>query len=40
MIDKAMPSATTGPGVEFVDYLDPANGQPAPADGKANDLWH
>ncbi|HEU4342112.1 MAG TPA: VOC family protein [Candidatus Binatia bacterium] len=30
----------SGPGVEFLDYLTPKNGRPAPADTRANDLWH
>jgi catechol 2,3-dioxygenase-like lactoylglutathione lyase family enzyme len=29
-----------GPGIEFLDYLAPRNGRPAPADTRANDLWH
>lgn len=29
-----------GPGVEFLDYLAPRDGRPAPADSRANDLWH
>lgn len=32
--------APTGPGVEFLDYLAPANGRPIPIDSKADDLWH
>jgi catechol 2,3-dioxygenase-like lactoylglutathione lyase family enzyme len=32
--------AQTGPGVEFLDYLAPRHGRPAPADSRANDLWH
>lgn len=32
--------AQTGPGIEFLDYLAPRNGRPAPADTRANDLWH
>ena len=32
--------AQTGPGVEFLDYLTPRDGRPAPADSRANDLWH
>lgn len=32
--------APAGPGVEFLDYLAPANGRPAPTDSKADDLWH
>lgn len=30
----------SGPGVEFLEYLAPSDGRPAPADGRANDLWH
>ena len=29
-----------GPGIEFLDYLTPKNGRPAPANTQANDLWH
>ena len=32
--------ASAGPGVEFLDYLTPRDGRPAPGDSKANDLWH
>jgi len=32
--------ADDGPGVEFLEYLAPRDGRPAPADTKANDLWH
>jgi len=32
--------AQTGPGVEFLDYLAPRDGRPAPVDSRANDLWH
>jgi catechol 2,3-dioxygenase-like lactoylglutathione lyase family enzyme len=32
--------AQTGPGVEFLDYLAPRDGRPAPVDARANDLWH
>jgi catechol 2,3-dioxygenase-like lactoylglutathione lyase family enzyme len=32
--------AKSGPGIEFLDYLTPRNGRPAPADTRANDLWH
>jgi catechol 2,3-dioxygenase-like lactoylglutathione lyase family enzyme len=31
---------TTGPGVEFLQYLEPGIGKPVPADARANDLWH
>ena len=32
--------AQSGPGVEFLDYLAPKDGRPAPVDTRANDLWH
>lgn len=32
--------ATIGPGIEFLEYLTPRDGRPAPRDTKANDLWH
>jgi catechol 2,3-dioxygenase-like lactoylglutathione lyase family enzyme len=32
--------APGGPAVEFLDYLAPATGRPAPLDTQANDLWH
>lgn len=32
--------AQNGPGVEFLDYLAPKDGRPAPVDSRANDLWH
>ena len=32
--------AATGPGIEFLEYLAPANGRPYPADEKPNDLIH
>jgi catechol 2,3-dioxygenase-like lactoylglutathione lyase family enzyme len=32
--------AQAGPGVEFLDYLAPRDGRPAPGDSRANDLWH
>jgi catechol 2,3-dioxygenase-like lactoylglutathione lyase family enzyme len=32
--------AESGPGIEFLEYLAPADGRPAPADLKANDLAH
>lgn len=32
--------AGRGPGVELLEYLTPHDGRPAPADGRANDLWH
>ena len=32
--------ASVGPGIEFVEYLAPRDGRPAPKDTRANDLWH
>ena len=32
--------AAAGPGVEFLEYLAPRDGRPAPTDIKANDLFH
>ncbi|MGE5220216.1 MAG: VOC family protein [Chloroflexota bacterium] len=32
--------AARGPGVEFLEYLAPRDGRPAPKDSRANDLWH
>lgn len=32
--------ASTGPGIEFLEYLSPRNGRPRPADTHANDLWY
>jgi len=32
--------AKSGPGIEFLEYLTPRDGRPAPKDTKANDLWH
>jgi catechol 2,3-dioxygenase-like lactoylglutathione lyase family enzyme len=32
--------AQSGPGVEFLEYLAPRDGRPAPRDTRANDLWH
>jgi hypothetical protein len=32
--------APTGPGIEFLEYLTPRDGRPAPADTRANDLIH
>jgi catechol 2,3-dioxygenase-like lactoylglutathione lyase family enzyme len=29
-----------GPGIEFLEYLAPRDGRPAPVDTRANDLWH
>ncbi len=33
-------AAAGGPGIEFLEYLSPRDGRPAPKDTKANDLWH
>lgn len=30
----------SGPGIEFLEYLAPGDGRPAPADEKANDIMH
>jgi catechol 2,3-dioxygenase-like lactoylglutathione lyase family enzyme len=32
--------AQTGPGIEFLEYLAPRDGRPAPRDTRANDIWH
>jgi len=32
--------AQNGPGIEFLEYLTPRDGRPAPKDTRANDLWH
>jgi len=32
--------APSGPGIEFLEYLAPRDGRPAPQDSRANDLWH
>lgn len=32
--------AGNGPGIEFLEYLAPGDGRPAPADEKANDILH
>jgi catechol 2,3-dioxygenase-like lactoylglutathione lyase family enzyme len=32
--------AAAGLGIEFLDYLTPRDGRRAPADSRANDLWH
>lgn len=32
--------ASSGPGVELLEYLSPSNGRPYPAESQANDLWH
>ncbi len=33
-------AAGGGPGIEFLEYIAPRDGRPAPADAKANDLLH
>lgn len=32
--------AGAGPGIEFLEYLTPRDGRPAPKDTRSNDLWH
>ncbi|MDT8388069.1 MAG: VOC family protein [Thiogranum sp.] len=32
--------ASSGPGIELLEYLAPHTGRPMPADTRANDLWH
>ena len=32
--------AAAGPGIEFLEYLTPRDGRPAPVDTRANDVWH
>lgn len=32
--------ASSGPGIELLEYLTPRSGRPMPVDTKANDLWH
>jgi catechol 2,3-dioxygenase-like lactoylglutathione lyase family enzyme len=32
--------AASGPGIEFLEYLSPRDGRPAPTDTRANDIWH
>jgi catechol 2,3-dioxygenase-like lactoylglutathione lyase family enzyme len=32
--------AVDGPGIEFLEYLAPSDGRPAPPDTRANDIWH
>lgn len=32
--------AQAGPGIEFLEYLAPRDGRPAPKDTRANDIWH
>jgi catechol 2,3-dioxygenase-like lactoylglutathione lyase family enzyme len=33
-------AASGGPGIEFLEYLAPHDGRPAPADARASDLFH
>ena len=32
--------AASGPGIEFLQYLEPGPGKPYPADSRADDIWH
>lgn len=32
--------AAEGPGIEFLEYLQPGPGKPYPADSKTDDIWH
>jgi catechol 2,3-dioxygenase-like lactoylglutathione lyase family enzyme len=32
--------ATSGPGIELLEYVTPRSGRAAPADSKPNDIWH
>ncbi|HKO81420.1 MAG TPA: hypothetical protein VJU78_13535 [Chitinophagaceae bacterium] len=32
--------ATEGPGIEFLEYLQPGTGKPYPADSRTDDIWH
>jgi catechol 2,3-dioxygenase-like lactoylglutathione lyase family enzyme len=32
--------AASGLGIEFLEYLTPSDGRPAPQDTRANDIWH
>jgi catechol 2,3-dioxygenase-like lactoylglutathione lyase family enzyme len=32
--------AAKGPGIEFLEYVTPRDGRPAPTDSRASDLWH
>lgn len=32
--------ATGGPGIEFLEYLQPGPGKPYPADSRTDDIWH
>lgn len=34
------PDSANGPGIEFLDYRAPSIGRRAPANARANDLWH
>ena len=39
--DSPVPeTAPAGPGIEFLEYLAPRDGRPAPSDLRANDLAH
>ena len=32
--------AAAGPGIEFLEYLQPGPGRPYPADARTDDIWH
>ena len=32
--------AAAGPGIEFLEYLQPGQGKPYPADSRTDDIWH
>ncbi|HEV8506881.1 MAG TPA: VOC family protein [Chitinophagaceae bacterium] len=32
--------ANAGPGIEFLEYLEPGPGKPYPADSRTDDIWH
>ena len=32
--------APSGPGIEFLEYLQPGPGRPYPVDSRTNDIWH
>jgi catechol 2,3-dioxygenase-like lactoylglutathione lyase family enzyme len=32
--------AAKGPGIEFLEYVEPRDGRPATFESRANDLWH
>jgi catechol 2,3-dioxygenase-like lactoylglutathione lyase family enzyme len=32
--------ASSGPGIEFLEYLKPGPGKPYPADSRSDDIWH